>query len=59
MWQPPTRGLLTGSKRSGDERLIRTHIVLIWLVALGLSWMMGLGAIKLCLVLNQMLGLVA
>ncbi len=50
-WQPPNLAQYTPQPSQTHEGLSQKQKRLVWSMALVLSWLVGLGAVKFCLIL--------
>lgn len=56
IWHPPNSKRCTCKPTKRYQAFSAQQKILIWLAALVLSWLMGLGVVKLSLILYAMLG---
>lgn len=56
VWHPPNIERYTGKPIPSYRALSHKQKVLIWLLAVASSWLMGLGVVKLSLILYVVLG---
>lgn len=56
VWRPPNIDRYTGQPTQCYRAFSPKQKVLIWLLAVVLSWFMGLGVVKLSLILYDVLG---
>lgn len=56
IWNPPNLDYYSNKPSQCYQDLSHNQKVLIWLLAVGSSWLMGLGVVKLCLMLYATVG---
>ena len=53
-WQPPNLALYNHQPSQTQAGLSHKQRQLVWLTAITLSWLVGLGAVKFCLILYKL-----